>query len=86
MRWKEGDGARDGRSEGDKLAAGDSGGGGAGGGGGISRRISIGCAREAKWVEVDRSGRRRMSRREEKEEEEEEKERNFASSSGLAFW
>lgn len=51
-------------------------------GGGISRRISIGCAREAKWVEVDRAGRRRTSRR----EKEKERERNFASSSGLAFW
>lgn len=80
MRWKEGGGARDGKSKGAKLAAGDGGGGdggiAGGGGGGISRRISIGCAREAKWVEVDRGGRRRTLRREEEEEKKErEKER-----------
>lgn len=82
---------RDGRGKGANLVGGDGGGGDggiAGGGGGISRRISIGCAREAKWVEVDRGGRRRTSKRkeEEGEEREGERERDFASSSGLAFW
>lgn len=61
--------------KGANLAGGGGGDGGVAGGGGISRRISIGYVREAKWVEVDRAGRRRTPRREEERKRVREKEK-----------